>query len=392
MRITFFPANNGDSFFLETASDSILIDGGYVSTYKKYIKPKLLQLKEENRSLNHLIVTHIDNDHISGIIKFIEENTENKIVEVENIWHNSYSHLKSIDDGLYFSGKSIDTMSINYQLKDEEDLSVKNISAVQGSTLASLLKKNNFQSKNDFLNNHYISYDTAKVIECDDIIFRILSPDDDKLLELKKYWKKELFNKGFSSDQDLSDFNEDVFEYILSLEKEKKRLRKKNISASDVIDVEALAGEDFSEDDTATNGSSIAFVLEYNKLRLLFLSDSHPSIVAKNIQEHFKDEFFPIKFDLIKISHHGSKNNTCPELLELIDSEKYIISTNGNTHNHPDLETIARIIKRKSTFIRNIYINYNLDSLKSFENEDLEKKYNYKMLQNKTNNPIIFDL
>ena len=110
MRITFFPANNGDSFFLETASDSILIDGGYVSTYKKYIKPKLLQLKKENRSLNHLIVTHIDNDHISGIIKFIQENTENKIAEVENVWHNSYSHLKSIYDGLNFSGKSIDTI------------------------------------------------------------------------------------------------------------------------------------------------------------------------------------------------------------------------------------------------------------------------------------------
>ena len=392
MRITFFPANNGDSFFLETASDSILIDGGYVSTYKKYIKPKLLQLKKENRSLNHLIVTHIDNDHILGIIKFIQENTENKIAEVENVWHNSYSHLKSIYDGLNFSGKSIDTMSINYQLKDEEDLSSKNIYTVQGSTLASLLKKNNFQSKNEFLNNHYISFDTAIVIECDDVIFRILSPDDDKLLELKKYWKKELFNKGFSSDQDLSDFNEEFFEYILSLEKEKKRLRKKNISASEVIDVEALAEQDFSEDDTATNGSSIAFVLEYNKLRLLFLSDSHPSIVAKNIKEHYKEETFPIKFDLIKISHHGSKNNTSPELLELIDSEKYMISTNGVTHNHPDLETIARIIQRKSTFTRNIYVNYDLDSLKSFENEDLEKKYNYKMLKNKTNNPIIFDL
>ena len=133
-------------------------------------------------------------------------------------------------------------------------------------------------------------------------------------------------------------------------------------------------------------------MLEYNKLRLLFLSDSHPSIVAKNIKEHYKEETFPIKFDLIKISHHGSKNNTSPELLELIDSEKYMISTNGVTHNHPDLETIARIIKRKSTFTRNIYVNYDLDSLKSFENEDLEKKYNYKMLKNKTNNPIIFDL
>lgn len=389
MRITILPANNGDSFLLETDQNNILIDGGYVNTYKEFLKPILRELNGLEKKINHLIVTHIDNDHISGIIKLIEENNNNSIIEIENIWHNSYNHLKSIEDGISFSGKPLDSMTINYELKEEnEEISDKDISAVQGSTLTSLLRKNGFESKDSFIRDIHISFDTCDVIYNNDLTFRILSPNNEKLLELKKYWKKELFTKGYSSDEELTSFKEDAFEYILSQEKEKRRFKRKNINASKEINVENLLKDPFFEDDSPTNGSSIAFVLEYKDLKFLFLADSHPSLILENLHRHYKAEDFPIKFDLIKISHHGCKNNTSPELLKFIDSENYIISTNGLSHNHPDLETLARIIHRETTFTRKLYFNYELDVLTEFLNEDLEKKYNYRIIQNKTKKPI----
>ena len=389
MKITIFPANNGDSFLLETDQNNILIDGGYVNTYKEFLKPILQELNELENKINHLIVTHIDNDHISGIIKLIEENNCNSIIEIENIWHNSYKHLKSIGDGITFPGKPGDSMMINYELKDEKNGIVdSDISAVQGSTLASLLRKNGFESRDSFIRNNHISFDTSDVIYDNDLTFRILSPNNEKLLDLKKYWKRELFTRGYSSDEELTNFNEDVFEYILSQEKGKKRLKKKNINRSTEISIENLLKDPFSEDDSPTNGSSIAFVLEYKDLKFLFLADSHPSLILENLQKHYGAEEFPIKFDLIKISHHGCKDNTSPELLNFIDSENYVISTNGLSHNHPDLETIARIISRETTFTRTLYFNYELDVLEGFLNEDLEKKYNYRIIQNKTKKPI----
>ena len=390
MKITILPANNGDSFLLETDRNNILIDGGYVNTYKEFLKPILRELNGLEKKINHLIVTHIDNDHISGIIKLIEENNNNSIIEIENIWHNSYNHLKAIEDGISFPGKPIDSMTINYGLKEENmDISDKDISAVQGSTLASLLRKNGFESKDNFIRDNQISFDTSDVIYDNDLTFRILSPNNEKLLDLKKYWKKELYTKGYSSDEELNSFNEDAFEHILSQEKEKKRLKRKNINASTELDVENLLKDPFFEDDSPTNGSSIAFVLEYKNLKFLFLGDSHPSLILENLQKHYKAEEFPIKFDLIKISHHGCKNNTSPELLKFIDSENYVISTNGLSHNHPDLETIARIIHRESTFTRKLYFNYELDVLAGFLNEDLEKKYNYRIIQSKSKKPIL---
>lgn len=394
MKITVFPANNGDSFLIETkGKDVILIDGGYISTYKEYIKPKLLKLSKAKKNLTHLIVTHIDNDHISGIIKFLEENKHNEIIKVENIWHNSYSHLKSIEDGLNFEGKSIDNLHINYLLKDGlEDVIEKNISAVQGSTLASLIKKFDHYPINAHFNKNNVSVDTKENIVSNNIAFKILSPNREKLLELKKYWKRELYKKGYSSDESLADFNEEVFEYILSLEKEKKRLASKNISAKSIVEIDNLTNEMFVEDDTATNGSSIAFVLEYDNLQLLFLGDAHPSLIISSLKKHYSIDKVPIKFDLIKIAHHGSKNNTSPELLNYIDSENYVISTNGSSHNHPDTETIARIINRKAEFTRKLYFNYSLDTIVPFKEKALMEKYNYQILESTNNHPLELNL
>jgi len=393
MNISIFPANNGDSFLIETENGSvILIDGGYVTTYREYIKPKLLELSKANKILSHLIVTHIDGDHISGVIKFIEENKQNEIIKVENIWHNSYSHLKSIEDGLTFKGKPIDNMPINYLLKDGlENIEDKNISAVQGSTLASLIKKFGYLINTHF-NENSVSIDTKGYIVSNDLTFKILSPNNEKLLELKEYWKRELYKKGYSSDESLTDFNEEVFEYILSLEKEKKRLVSKNVTAKSSVDIDSLLNEVFVEDETATNGSSIAFVLEYNDLRLLFLGDAHPSVIISSLKKHYTSDKFPVKFDLIKIAHHGSKNNTSLELLNYIDSENYVISTNGSSHNHPDPETIARIISRKAEFTRKLYFNYSLDSIIPFKEKALMEKYNYQITESSNNQPLELNL
>jgi beta-lactamase superfamily II metal-dependent hydrolase len=388
MKISVFPALNGDSILLETQLSAVLIDGGYTSTYKNYIKPRLEQLKSEEKTLSHLIVTHIDNDHISGIIKLIEENQSDRLISIEHIWHNSFRHLREIEDKIAVKGKDISELAINYVIKEDNVVQDKDISAVQGSTLASMLRKYNCRWNSEF-ENKAVSAESFPQITSRDLTFKILSPSNEKLAELKKYWKKELYIKGFSSDENLTEFNEDAFEYILSLEKEKRKLSRKNVSGS--FDIEKLASTHFIEDDAAVNGSSISFILEYQNLKILFLADSHPSVIIQNLKNHFKAEEFPVKFDLIKISHHGSSSNTSPELLQYIDSERYVFSTNGLSHNHPDAETIARIISRKTEFTRSLYFNYSLDSLTNFKNKDLMEKYNFVLIENTVDQPMEFN-
>src|SRR5690606_1735701 len=105
----------------------------------------------------------------------------------------------------------------------------------------------------------------------------------------------------------------------------------------------------------ATNGSSIAFILQVQNKRILFLADAHPGMIVQSLDEYQNEG--TIIFDLIKVSHHGSFGNISRELLNKIDSERYIISTNGQKHGHPDKETIAHIITTKADFHRKLYCN-----------------------------------
>ena len=68
LKITSIRANCGDSFLIEDTEDSqsLLIDCGFKLTYNNEIKHLI-------SSVDHLILTHSDEDHIHGAIPLIED-------------------------------------------------------------------------------------------------------------------------------------------------------------------------------------------------------------------------------------------------------------------------------------------------------------------------------
>lgn len=389
INIKLFPAQNGDCILIKLSDKYILIDGGYINTYNNYLKPELIKLSKQGFILSHVIVSHIDADHISGIIKLLEENENNAIISIENIWHNSYRHLNNLAANSnipIFSGKKVESFTIKSYLK-EKIKEEKVISAEQGSSLGALILKGDYKWNNEF-DNEFISVNKKQIIQLDsNITIRLLSPDEDKLKALKKYWLKELFKKGYITSEKTSNNYDDAFEFLIAQEKEKKIINLKDISHS-AIDLEKLAKTTFKEDTSFSNGSSISFVLEYFGKKLLFLADSHPSLIENSIKYHYKDEVFPIKFDLIKLSHHGCVSNTSHELLSIIDSRKYVFSTDGSQFSHPNIETISRIITRKTEFTRELYFNYKLDILEKLNNKQLKEKYSYSIITPSIDAPV----
>lgn len=110
-----------------------------------------------------------------------------------------------------------------------------------------------------------------------------------------------------------------------------------------------------SSENDIVNSSSITFALKYKNIKALFLSDSTPEQICDKIDG-------TQEYDIVKISHHGSKNNTSMALLKKIKCNKFIISTNGPaSYGHPHSETINRIIRSCDTHGYtecNLYFNY----------------------------------
>ena len=46
----------------------------------------------------------------------------------------------------------------------------------------------------------------------------------------------------------------------------------------------------------------------------------------------------------MKLCHHGSHLNTNKELLSIVKTNRYVISTDSSTYGHPHKRTIARIL------------------------------------------------
>lgn len=379
--IKIYPAKNGDCFlvsFWETTAEKkhLLIDCGYVDTFQKYLKDDLIKIGESGGTLEKLILTHIDADHIQGAIRLLKDNNAEKFIAIKEVWHNTYRHLSVQKE----SEIDIKQQRILQQIigrgypKNESKQGEQEISAEQGTTVGALLLQGKYSWNSDF-NNQAVSIEQKSKVKLNpNANIYLLSPDKQKLEKLKDLWTDELKRYDANFNLGNSQLYDDAFEMLLSWEKQKAKVAPKQISATKET-LEELLKVPFDEDDTATNGSSIAFILQVQNKRILFLADAHPGLIVQSLNDYQKEG--TIIFDLIKVAHHGSFGNISRELVNKIDSERFLISTNGQRHGHPDKETIAHIITRKANFHRKLYFNYVTANSKYFDRKDWTEKYNY---------------
>ena len=363
IQIEFFPASNGDSIFLSIKNEKfILIDGGFAQTYSKHIKKKLALLNHQKKFLDLIVITHIDNDHINGILKLFGDEY---IDLVKKVWFNSGEILSK-----YFSieneNQKIDIIATQ---KDSEIIGVKN-----GIKLENILNKLNISNIKPIQTEQTLVLDR-------NISFILLSPDENKLSLLNKEWNKILKEElkkdtSISIGANLNDYDKTIEELI-------------NIP--------------FNPDNSIANGSSIAFIFQYSSLSFLFLADAHIDVIVKSLKDLEYSSMNPLKVKFVKLSHHGSKKNLTEEFLSLIDTDTYIISTKGSpVHNHPNKETLAKIISMHQTkgqacrFIfnypnegqlRNIFKELNFEQIDdTFFNIEYNEKYNFYLQFPKTSN------
>lgn len=385
LEINMFEAGNGDSFLIRCIGDNItnvLIDFGYSNTYKRHIEKNLINMDKNKEKIDLIIVTHIDQDHISGGIRFFEDNgfaDAPKIIEVGEVWHNSYRHLEMVETEKMLTDKERKHLVENsIVIEQNREGNVTDTSGKQGSRLAANLNYNGYNWNSSF-GGQAISYRGKEPIYInEEVKVTVLSPSIKELENLKKEWKKELKIKFPTIELNNEIIFDDAIECV-SLMRRSKSILNSSRDASTTINIESLADTVYQEDSDEINASSITCIIEFMDKKILFLGDSIPSVIETQLRKIYRETDFPVIFDAIKVSHHGSVNNTRNELLDIIDSEHYFISTNGSNHGHPDIETIAKIVAREyKGFTRNIYFTNKISKLDIFEKDEWQQKYYYK--------------
>ena len=95
-RIELLPARQGDAIWIEYGNSSrtrrILIDAGPIDAYED-VESKLKTLPEGDKRLELVVITHVDTDHIEGMIRLFAEKRQNWLIAPEDIWFNGYRHM-----------------------------------------------------------------------------------------------------------------------------------------------------------------------------------------------------------------------------------------------------------------------------------------------------------
>lgn len=378
-----YPAENGDCFLISFGKENrnhILIDCGYADTYHNFLKKDLKEIKKLGEKINLFIVTHIDEDHILGAIEFIKENNELQIIEIGEVWYNCYRHLQIDKNQGAISDKEKRILQREIALGESYirresscKISKSEISVKQGFTLGALLLKGGYNWNSSF-EGKAVSRNNIEKIEFGDMSVNVLSPNNKKLDILKKKWLKELTNKKWNFNVTEDKLFDDAFEFMLLMYDEELLIDKKEISLEEITmiaSIQDIIQQKVNADKSPTNGSSIAICINYEGKNLLFLGDGHPEILYKNIYNLGVKEF-----DLVKIPHHGSGKNMTIQLAEILKSNKFLISTNGNKHKHPDLESIARLIYINKDINKELYFNYETKVSKWISTEEMKNAFN----------------
>jgi beta-lactamase superfamily II metal-dependent hydrolase len=316
MKFKFLKASNGDAIWITLTDEegkprNILIDGGIGSTYQFKDKKgktvfgdlgneienlKKLNEVDRNHKIDLLILTHVDDDHIRGLLKWFEQDPSfTKLIG--KIWFNSGRLISE-----YIHQKQQDTYDIVLNIRDNNNTSIK-----QGITFETYATTNQLWERKLILQE--------QIHTVFGLTFRILSPSKNGVQMLLDKWKSEDNSLNTSKNNDYS----------------------KSIA-------DHIKNDQFFEDDAVHNGSSIAFILTCGTKNFLFLADAHPSVITEGLSHFGFDSSKRLSAEFVKVSHHGSKFNTSKELLKIVDSSIFIISSNGQIHNLPDKQCLARII------------------------------------------------
>ena len=358
-RIEMLPANEGDCLWIEYGDPAsprrMIIDAGRKEGYRT-LADRLAVLKEPAELF---VMAHIDDDHIFGAVPlFADQRIDKKLFK--DIWYNGYTHL--------------DRQIARRPAPDK-------LGPVNGEIFAALLLRGRYPWNESFDSGATVVIpETGKLpsIELGDkledkMTLTLLSPTWASLTALKKFWEKEL------EDLENETLAPGDAEAALEIFAERATLQPDVLGDSD--DVEDLIEEDYKSDDKAPNGSSIAFLAEHDGHAVLFTGDAHPPILEQSIEQLLKERGEKVlKVDAFKISHHGSKHNTSTKLLNLVDCRRYLISTNGSRHKHPDGQAIARIVYRnyENPEPTHLYFNYKTTYNSKWDKDELREEWNYK--------------
>lgn len=285
----------------------MLVDGGPVAGYP-VLRARLARLDPDDRHLDVVVLTHVDADHVEGLLKLL--NDAELGITVGDVWFNGYQHLPTDELG-----------------------------GVQGDMLAALVEARGLP-----WNAHFgggpVQRPTGQpppvVVLPGGMRVTVLGPTGRELAALRPVWRRECRRAGLVAGD---------LDQALTVLQSRRRLHPLDTFLGAPDDLPALAGTATPSDTSEANSTSITLLLELDGGSALLTADATPGPLRAGLEQLLADRRLQtLDVDVWKVPHHGSERNVTVELVRLVRADSCLVSTDGSYHGHPGAVAMARLL------------------------------------------------
>jgi hypothetical protein len=291
LSVRVFQAEQGDCLMLEYGEPAqhILVDGGPGSTYDRHLRPYLEELARNGHGLERIVLSHVDSDHVGGLLKLTRELTRQMedgqppLIEIGSLWHNWFEAPRLLPFRLSRSATPLPVAR----------------SIGQGDKLAKAARALGVPI-NPESGGQPILVDTATPVRFGELTVRVIGPSRQQLADLEEEWREWL-------------------------ERQARRV-------------------EIAPDTSVPNLSSITLLVEdRGGGTLLLTGDARQDHILEGLtRTGLLGERLHVS--VLKMPHHGSERNMTPEFLARVTADTYVISANGD-HGNPDHSTLRWIVE-----------------------------------------------
>jgi beta-lactamase superfamily II metal-dependent hydrolase len=312
-------AAHGDALLLHwgpaDASRLALIDAGPVGIYKSSVRPRLQEIRarrapDATLSLDFVLVSHIDDDHIHGITDLTKELVEaadsagNPPFEIKNLWHNTFDDVVG-DDEVQAVAPAAAMAAMEAAAGAPEGMSRESALVLASVGQGDRLRRDAERLSCIVNDDRKLLLAPVELDMGNGLKATIVGPLEDQLRALQTEWDKVVKKK---QDATPKDHAAAIAAYV---------------------------------DRSVANLSSIVVLADLDGKRILLTGDARGDFVLEGLKAAGALDG-TLHVDVLKVPHHGSNRDVEVDFFEQVTADHYVISADGRDGN-PDAETLEMI-------------------------------------------------
>jgi hypothetical protein len=365
MNLTVFQSGKGDCILLAGADGRlVLVDGGMPDAYAEHVSPALGTLAAAGKTIDLVYVSHIDQDHIGGILRLFDDAVAWKVFDfqqgqgnagfptpvrtrppaVAKVWHNAFAEQIGRNAGSIASllAATAETLS------GASEPDVLATSILHGQIATSINEAIRLSRRLDpdqlgiptnpeFGGLLVTVREPTQSVKIGGMRLTVIGPFQRDLRKLRTEWNAWLRKNKAALAEIADDARRDAEDLGLS---ELDRVLFPFLEAAKKLGQRSLV--------TAPNLASIMLLVEEGQRKLLLTGDGHGGDILAGLRESGRLAVGGgLHLDVLKVQHHGSEHNIDDPFCRTITADDYVFCGNGE-HENPDLDVIRAIVRSRT--------------------------------------------